>query len=184
MSNMVQYFTEEEIKKFLGIGVLRNHRHRVWFRLLYALGLTITELIHLKVEDVCFKTRTIRVRTTRRNKERTLNFPYFLLIDLRTEIFGKEPKDYLFQGRDGMLHPRTVQKALEKTGKDLGVEASIRKFRKTLALHLLKCGWDEKGIAKMLGHSSPRATRKLMGADRIFFENRRHPLDRISRTFY
>jgi integrase/recombinase XerD len=178
------YFSEEELRRILSMQKQRNHKHRIWFRLLYSLGITIVEMVNLRVNDINFEDKKIKISGGKRHKERIISLPNALLADLKNEVHGKIGQGFLFEWRKGGVHPRTIQKALESSGSKLGLEANIVKFRKTLALHLLKCGWDEKGIAQMLGHSSPRATRKLLGNDRVFFETRRHPLDRLIKNNY
>jgi site-specific recombinase XerC len=68
---------------------------------------------------------------------------------------------YLFQGRDGRICDRTVQKILVKinqlhTGKNLTIE----RIRNAISLQLLISGHSIPEIAYFLGHKEVRSTRR------------------------
>jgi len=100
------------------------------------------------------------------------------LPEIQKSIYGKKPEDYLFEGRKGKIHPRTIQKALEKFCCSLGICFSIRKLSNILIYDLYKHGWDDKSIAFQLGLSSARFIKKfLMFLDVSSIKP--HPLDKI-----
>jgi len=104
--------------------------------------------------------------------------PKALLPELQKSIYGKKPEDYLFEGRKGKIHPRTIQKALEKFCCSLGICFSMRKLRNTLIYDLYKHGWDDKSIAFQLGLSSSRLIKQSL----MFLASnstKPHPLDKI-----
>lgn len=176
------YFTEDELKKILSYDEWKTNEHRLWLQLMYCFGLNVQELTNLKVKDIDFDAMVLKVYSSRRSKPRILNIPKAIQLDLRKEALGKYSDDHLFQGRKGPVHKRTVQKVMERVFLKFGIYATVSKFRKTFALHSIKYGWDEKSIAMALGHSSIRATRLLMGKDRIYFERKKsHPIDHILR---
>lgn len=172
------YFTKKEMVWLLEV-VQSNYLHFLWLKMLYAFGLTPTELVNIRVCDVNLKTSQIKIQETGRHRSRLLSIPKALIRDLEIEMNNKEPNSFLFQGKKGKLNVRTVQKALEKLTHRSGIYVSITKLRRTIAIHLLQLGWDENDVTELLGHSSVRTTRKLLGKSRNFYKKLKLPLDNI-----
>ncbi|MCB1190798.1 MAG: tyrosine-type recombinase/integrase [Leptospiraceae bacterium] len=172
------YFTTDEILKLLEI-IKSNYLHYLWIKLLYSFALTPTELVNIKVSDINFRNLSIKIHSTGRHRARILKLPIALIRDLKSETTSKKPDDYLFQGRNGKVNPRTVQKVLEKLTHQTGIYISITKLRRSIAMHLIQIGWEEKSVTELLGHSSIRSTRKLLGSSREFYKKLKLPLDKL-----
>ncbi|MCX7998785.1 MAG: site-specific integrase [Leptospiraceae bacterium] len=170
-------FSKEEIQKIIHFYDSQNKS--IWFKMLYAFGLSLNELTDIQVRHINLKKRTITIEG-KFHKRRILPIPNALFDDLKTLILNKNENDYVFQGRHGKLNTRTIQKALEKVYHSLGILVTIKKLRNTLIYDLYKSGWDDKSIAFQLGHSTVRATRKVLNALSPLLK-KVHPLDKISR---
>lgn len=173
------YFSKSEILEIISI-IKQNYIHLIWFKLLYSFGMTLQELVNLKVKDVNISEAKLTIQTSKRLGARKLDIPKSLLCDLRIQCSHKLPDSYVFQGRTGKIHTRTVQKALEKVQCKLNTNLTIAKLRKSIAVHLLQSGWDYKAIGEFLGHNSYRATKNLLGPSHYYLKEKL-PLDEILR---
>jgi site-specific recombinase XerC len=131
------------------------------------------------VKDVNFEKAKIKIDSGKKYLPRHLDIPKSLLCELRIQCNHKFPDSYVFQGRVGKLHTRTVQKALEKVETRLNIQLTISKLRKSIAVHLLQSGWDYKAIGEFLGHANYRATRNLLGPSSQSYLKVKLPLDEI-----
>ena len=145
----------------------RGDRDRAMLELLYATGLRVSELVHLKIPSV--NTEAGFVRTVGKgSKERMVPVGAKALEAL---------KNYLEHGRPRLLKRRSSSylflsprgRALTRQGfwkiiKRYGVKAGIRKeltphsLRHSFASHLLECGADLRSVQIMLGHSDISTT--------------------------
>ncbi len=163
------FFTKSEIMEIVS-AIKENYIHLIWFKLLYSFGMNLQELVNLKVKDIDFEKAKITINSGKRSIPRFSDIPKSLLCDLRLHCNHKAQESYIFQGRYGRLHTRTIQKALEKVELKLKIRLTIAKLRKSIAVHLCQNGWDYKEIGEFLGHANYRATRNLLGESRRFFQ--------------
>ncbi len=174
------FYTAEDIS--LMFTVLKdNYLHKVWLKLLFAYGLTLIELVNIKVGDIDFDNKKIKINSSKKMRHRVLSLPKCLFYELQRESVHKKPYELLFQGRtsEGKIHPRTIQKLFEKLHHHTGMEVSISKIRRSTAIHFLQSGWEEKEVTRLLGHSHLRTTRKLIGNCQKSFYKTNFPLDEI-----
>ncbi|MBK8398370.1 MAG: tyrosine-type recombinase/integrase [Leptospiraceae bacterium] len=172
------YFSKTEILEII-TTIKENYIHLIWFKLLYSFGMTLFELVNLKVKDIDFVSAKINIHSSKKLMSRSLDIPEALLRELRIQCERKFPESYLFHGRGGKLHTRTIQKALEKVESKLNIQITISKIRKSIAVHLLQNGWDYRAIGEFLGHAHYRATRNLLGPNSKKYRKSIAPLDEI-----
>lgn len=133
----------------------------------YALGLRLSELINIKLQDIDFYNRSVKV-LGKRNKERIIPFGPHLETCLKQycEIvennFGKMQQNLpIFVTKKGskvypVLIYRVVHKYIEMVSSI--EQKSPHVIRHTFATHLLNQGADLNAIKELLGHSSLAAT--------------------------
>ena len=152
----------------IDLGSPQGERNRAMLETLYACGLRVSELIHLKISDLFFEEGVIKV-TGKGDKERFVpigkNTIKYITI-YRNEIRGhQKPKptaiDTLFLNRRGNGLTRAmvftiVKNLAEKAG--LKKSISPHTFRHSFATHLLENGADLRAIQQMLGHESITTT--------------------------
>ncbi|MCG6192060.1 site-specific integrase [Leptospira sp. FAT2] len=170
--------TNEEIRKL--IDAARNYPdHYVWIRFLFLFGLKPEELVSIRCSDVNLETRILRIRGFGPRGDRLLDVPLCLFKDFYAITKGKKPEEFLFRGRNGKLHHKTIQKLLQKLKRKTGIEVNIPKIRRTIAVRMEASGVSIRFITNFLGFKTRRATYKLIGKNSKSEPVKIFPLDEI-----
>ena len=153
--------SKEEVFAF--IDSIPNLKHKAFIALLYSSGLRISEVCHLRYEDVKRKEKRLFIRCSKNRSDR-----YALLSETTLDILtaywrthGK-PRGWLFPGRkpDSPIATYTgsvyIQKHLQRLGWTCPVTSHT--FRHSFATHLYEQGADLLMIQKHLGHRSIHST--------------------------
>lgn len=155
----------DEIFKIIDISTPRGIRNRLILELLYGSGLRVSELCNIKLSDIDFSNKSIRI-IGKGKKERIVYYgePCKRIIDLylngtRDEILGKNKNEYLIIGNkksNKSLSVRSVELILNNIieSTSLNKKASPHTLRHTFATHLLNDGCDILIVKELLGHSS------------------------------
>lgn len=134
--------------------------------ILYSTGIRRAELISLKMNDLSFDSKTIRV-VGKRNKERIIPMINSLELSLKNYIEATklnimyEPKSFLLQTEKGKILPENF---VYKTVNDYislvstKVKRSPHMLRHSFATHLLNKGANLNAVKDLLGHASLAAT--------------------------
>jgi integrase/recombinase XerC len=134
--------------------------------ILYSTGIRRAELISLKMNDLSFDSKTIRV-VGKRNKERIIPMMNSLELSLKNYIVAAklnimyESKSFLLQTEKGKILPENF---VYKTVNDyIGlvstkVKRSPHMLRHSFATHLLNKGANLNAVKDLLGHASLAAT--------------------------
>ncbi|AXR60613.1 tyrosine-type recombinase/integrase [Leptospira mayottensis] len=170
--------TDFEIR-FLTDASRNNPNHFVWIRCLIMFGLKSEELVSLRCSDVDLENKLLKVRGFQGRKDRYLKISPFLLRDFYGATRGKTPEEYVFPGRKGKLHPKTIQKFFEKLKRKTNIEVSCSKIRKTIAIRLHSRGDSIQLIGEFLGLKTRRAVYKLVGKKSRFRSVKSFSLDEI-----
>ena len=164
-----------------------GERNRAILEVLYGCGLRVSELVTLKISDLFFEERFIKI-TGKGNKERLVPISAFTQkyielyrITIRNQLsIQKGFEDTLFLNRRGKQLTRAMIFTIIK---DLGKKINLNKnisphtLRHSFATHLLENGADLRSIQLMLGHESITTTEIYVHLDR------RH-LSQILKTFH
>ena len=137
-------------------------------------GLRVSELAALKVQDVDFKRKAVKVIRLKKKKQtvETLGIGDELVKHLESFLEGRQD-GYLFMGKRGQLHKAGLQVIWKRAIKRAGLpkELSIHSARHTMGFTLLKKTKNLRQVQKQLGHSSPAITANIY-ADVSFDEMR------------
>ncbi len=162
-------FSETEMQNVLDESIFADDfegkRDYLIIHLFYTTGMRRAELINLKVSDIDFSKKEVKV-LGKRNKERIiplLNETLDLLyryIDIRKTI-DIQDQDFLFLTKKGkkmydVLVYRLINSYLGKVS--VKHKKSPHMLRHTFATHLLNKGADLNSIKELLGHTGLAAT--------------------------
>ncbi|MDG2492115.1 MAG: tyrosine-type recombinase/integrase [Flavobacteriaceae bacterium] len=134
--------------------------------ILYSTGIRRAELISLKMNDLSFDSKTIRV-VGKRNKERIIPMMNSLELSLKNYIVAAklnimyESKSFLLQTEKGKILPvnfvyKTVNDYIGLVSTK--VKRSPHMLRHSFATHLLNKGANLNAVKDLLGHASLAAT--------------------------
>jgi site-specific recombinase XerD len=137
-------------------------KYRMFFTLIYATGLRITEASLLETRDIDSMLKVIHVRNGKGGKERMVPMDGKLYGLLRTYYKHEQPpKPWLFASRAGNpICPETARRALlcAAAASGIGKIVGPHMLRHAFATHLLENGEDLRKIQVVLGHGSIRST--------------------------
>ena len=168
--------SKDEVSKIVDAPV--NPKHRLMLKTLYGLGLRVSELVNLKSEHVQFDRNMVLIRDAKGNKDRYVPLPKSLSEELMHYVSFNKSR-YLFEGRNGKLSIKTVQKVFESAFKKAGINKKIscHTLRHSFATHLLERGVGIRVIQMLLGHSKLETTQIYTHVSAFQIENVRSPLD-------
>lgn len=173
--------SKEELKRLFTVP--KRQKQRVIFCLIYSAGLRISELCNLKISDIDFDRKQIRIRQSKGNKDRYIILSDYIAIGIRKHILGAKPIDYLFNGRikGTPLGVSTVQKSfrLALQYAQINKEATVHTLRHSFATHMLEDGVDILTIKELLGHAHIETTMIYLHVARIPRKEVKSPLDTL-----
>jgi integrase/recombinase XerD len=167
-----------EIEKIL--SVIGNEKHNLMIALAYSGGLRVSEIINLKVKDICLAELTIHIRDAKGGKDRITLLPEKLIGNIEKLIASKNINDYVFASeRGGRLTERTAQKVFENALGKAGIkkEATFHSLRHSFATHLLENGVDVRYVQELLGHANIRTTQIYTKVTNPMLRNIKSPLE-------
>ena len=171
------YLSEDDIRNIL-LESKSNFIHYILIGLFYSSGLTLQELLKIKVKHINLDNMVIKYLRDKKRQSSYTSIPRDFHNSLINLIYKKNPDDYLFGFKNKPLNIRTVQKIFVKLGDKVGKKISSYIFRRSLAIHLYKNGWNERSISVFLGHSQFQSTKKMLqGIDP--FPDKQHPIDNM-----
>ncbi len=161
------FLYEEEMLALLDsieTDTLLGVRNKAMIELMYASGLRVSEVVHLRIEDVHLDDQFMRIMG-KGQKERDVPFHDYAKVwlvkyleEARIELMASYHQDhhYVFvNSRGGMLSSRGVEKILNKV---MAHYDPLRKIhphtiRHSFATHLLNAGMDLRVVQELLGHA-------------------------------
>lgn len=142
-------------------------RDKAILEVLYATGVRCAELCTMRLKDVDFQQKVIRIKGKGR-KERFALFGTKAVQRLQEYLANERPHDYtqeepVFVNRKREpLNPRTVQRVMDmfQTFLKNGKVITPHKIRHSFATHLLNRGADLRVVQELLGHALLATTEK------------------------
>jgi site-specific recombinase XerD len=176
--------SREEVARLLRL--VSNRKHQTLLTTAYAAGLRVSELTHLKVEDIDSQRMVIHVHQGKGGKDRVVMLARALLVQLRSYWLDYRPDPWLFPGRHPRqpITPRTVQKICAAACQRAGIAkpVTVHTLRHSFATHLLESGTDLRVIQMLMGHNSLRTTTRYMHVSTDRLLHTQSPLDLIEQT--
>lgn len=129
---------------------------QAWFNLMLYSGLRTCEVRRLKLEDIHFETRRIRIKQSKGLKDRLIfmNSATILALNAWLELRGgsKSGLDHVFLYRHLPLTPHYCQHRLRMYGKRCDVKVTPHQLRHSCATLLLNAGAPVLSVQFLLGH--------------------------------
>ncbi|WP_209400655.1 tyrosine-type recombinase/integrase [Pseudozobellia sp. WGM2] len=171
---------KSEVKKIL--QVTKNQKHAMALQLCYGMGLRVSEVVNLKVEDIDSQRMVVHITSAKGKKDRYVPLPASVLPKLREYYLKYRPKDYLLEGQYGGRYSiGSVQQVFKTAMKKAGVNKRIgvHGLRHSYATHLLKAGADMRFIQELLGHNSIKTTQVYTKVTPRSLSNIKSPIDSL-----
>lgn len=159
---------DDEPEKIL--AATRTQRDRTLVLTLLHLGVRVSELCRMRVEDIDFQRRTVFIRLSKYKKERMVPLGKHLKNALRAWL-GSRRSGPLFPSREGggSMTPRAIQKLMQRLAKQAKLpragearRANPHLMRHSYATRLLDSGASIYEVAQLLGHSSISVTENYL----------------------
>lgn len=161
--------TIEEMQRILDIipeTTSKFFKEKTMIEVMYSCGLRVSELLNLKIVDINFDEKIIKVKG-KGNKDRIIPIRQQALLFLQKYLkFHRKSKGtlddkYVFLNNQGMRISRQYfWSRVQKYALDAGIEKNIHPhtFRHSFATHLLENGSNLRVVQELLGHKNIETT--------------------------
>lgn len=167
LPNFLQYDELQKLLDSIDLETPLGKRNRLIIELLYATGLRVSELTNLKIQDIDFKNKEIKI-LGKGSKERIVFFGEYAqkylniyINEVRNELLKNKTSEFLLINNSGtQLTSRGVECIINKIVNDISLKHNIspHALRHTFATDMLNNGADLKSVQELLGHSSLSTT--------------------------
>lgn len=154
------YLTNEQLNQLRSLCE-GNVMLRAIIEVFYTTGVRLRELTNMKLEDINWAERTIRIPRGKGKKERVVVFTKgceeYVKAYLATRI---DKRPFLFINRYGTepVHPASIENWLKSFHEEMGFPLTPHMLRHTFAAHLAMKGMKFEYIQALLGHDNPKHT--------------------------
>ena len=162
--NFPDYLSLSEILKIIDIAAdsgLQCDRNVLIIKMLYGLGLRVSELVNLSMNDINTQEEIIWIKG-KGNKDRILPLPVGMTVEINSYwLKKKNGQNKLFLNKNGTPLSRIgvwklIKSLCQKTGIKRNVYPHI--FRHSFATHMLSNGADIRTVQTLLGHEDILST--------------------------
>lgn len=138
------------------LSKIDNLKHKTILTLTYSVGLRVSEVVNLKIEDIDSKRMLIHIKNAKGRKDRIVPLSNNVLEVLRNYYKQERPIEYLFNGQNSNKYSiGSCQKIYKKY---IDKESSIHCLRHSSFTNLLENGTNLRTIQSIAGHSSSKTT--------------------------
>lgn len=138
------------------LSKIENIKHRTILTLTFSVGLRVSEITNLRIEDIDSKRMLIYINNAKGRKDRIVPLSEKVLIILREYYKQYKPKEYLFNGQNSNKYSIGSCQAIYK--KYIDSTGHIHTLRHSCFTNLLENGTDLRIIQKIAGHSNVKTT--------------------------
>lgn len=143
-------FIKERLSK------IKNIKHKSLLILTYSVGLRVSEVVNLKIEDIDSKRMLIHIKNAKGRKDRIVPLSQTVLELLRNYFKQYKPSIYLYNGQTTPQYSiGSCQKIYKKY---IDNDSSIHTLRHSCFTNLLENGTNLRVIQKIAGHSNVKTT--------------------------
>lgn len=183
--------SKQEVWRMLGAATLL--KHKILIGLLYGCGLRCMEVRNVRLQDLDFDRKQLRVSQGKGKKDRYVPLSVHLIRGLKNYLEAEKPKDWIFNGQplpnraggdfDSRYSQRGVQWAIKQVCKQAGIskEVHVHTLRHSFATHLLEDGMDIVTLKNLLGHENIETTLEYLHIAQLPTQEIFSPLDTLFR---
>ena len=160
----------------------KNNKHNTMLKLIYGMGLRVSEVINLRIVDIDSKSMQVFLERAKGKKDRYVNLPVSILEQLRAYFLEYKPKEFLFEGQYGGKYSiRSAQQVFKSSMEKAGInkQVGIHSLRHSFATHLLENGTDIRFIQEILGHNDIKTTLLYTNVSEKSIRKIKSPLDNL-----
>lgn len=170
--------SQQEVKKMFESTT--NIKHLLLLKMAYGMGLRVSELIALKVNDIHLNRMQVHIVSSKGKKDRYVHFPTSLVTLFSDYLRSYQPKLFVFEGQYGGQYSVRSAQAVFRMAMDkaqIYKAIGIHGLRHSYATHLLEAGTDMVFIQKLLGHSHIKTTEIYAKVSTKILSKIQSPLD-------
>ena len=154
-----------EVKRFLDAA--DNLKVRLSIAILYATGMRLDELCHLRCSDIMHSSRKIYIRHSKNHSDRYVPLPESIWQMILQYWYSlpddRRPREWLFTQQTRLDHPmdkQWIQREVLNLRKSLGIDSRIsaHSFRHAYATRCYENGMDLLTLKAYMGHNSINST--------------------------
>lgn len=154
-----------EVKRFLDAS--DNLKVRLSIAILYATGMRLDELCHLRCSDIMHSPRKIYIRHSKNHSDRYVPLPESIWQMILQYWYSlpddRRPREWLFTQQTRLDHPmdkQWIQREVLNLRKSLGIDSRIsaHSFRHAYATRCYENGMDLLTLKAYMGHNSINST--------------------------
>lgn len=154
------FLFQDDLENFINVEIKdeKDVRSSLIFELIYASGIRVSELVNIKIKDINFEKKEIKIKG-KGNKERIVLYGNKCKDKLDNYLKIFKPNNYLFFNKQNdKLSTRTIEYIFKKNKNDKKLKITPHTLRHTFATDLLNGGADLRVVQDLLGHASLSST--------------------------
>lgn len=163
LKKIQRVLSKKEVRRL--IGQIDNWKHKLMIELMYSAGMRVSEVVNLRVKDVCFDGGYGFVRKGKGRKDRLFVLSKIVGEKIKNliEMEDLDKEGYVFISNRGRKYNiRTLQVIVKKASKLAELkdwkEVHCHTLRHSFATHLIENEYCVGDVQAMLGHKSPETS--------------------------
>jgi integrase/recombinase XerD len=145
---------------FEAVQSAHNVEHEIMIKLLFFTGVRVSELVHIKVNDVDIGACKIFINQGKGSKDRYTLFPSSFRLIISSHLLANPKNRYLFESSQCKAYtPRRIQQIIQDYRSAAGIEQNVtpHSFRHQLLTALTRSGLSDAQIQLISGHASKQS---------------------------